>query len=164
MKPGNWPALIFRVFGVGNLLLAGVAACLTLLAVGGLAMSTLRNTPDAPYFLQVFATMTAINLTFEIMLAIAGVRLWQKRPEGVAICNVLFPVEVLYFLGVTVLSFPAFPKTSTMSLAGATGIGNVSLVVQWITGYPIVALVVLNLVRRRLNATFAAAPPLVAQG
>jgi hypothetical protein len=164
MKRSNWPALMFRVFGGGNVLLAGAAACLTLMAVVGLAMSTLRNTPNAPYFLQAFTAMTAINLTFEIMLAAAGVRLWQKRPEGLTICNVLFPVEVLYFLVITVLSFPAFPRTSTMSLAGATGIGNVGLVVQWITGYPIVALVVLNLARRRLNSTFAATPPLVAHG
>lgn len=164
MQRARWPAVIFRVFGVGNLLLAGAAVSFTLMSVGGLAMSTLRNTPDTPYFLQAFTAMTAINFAFEITLAIAGIRLWQTKPKGVGICNALSPVEVLYFFLIIVLSLPAFPRTSIMSLAEATGVGNVGLTVQWISGYPLIALVVLNLVRRRLDSTVAAAPPLVAQG
>jgi hypothetical protein len=155
MQSVKWPVVTFRVFGVANLLLAGICACFTFIEVISVAASNSRNPSDLPYFLQAFIAMVAINLTFEIMLAVAGIRLWQTRREGLTICNVLFPLELAYFLIVAFLWSVGSPKGLNISVGGATGIANVPLVVQWITGYPIIALVVLNIVGRRLRSSTA---------
>jgi hypothetical protein len=163
MQIFKWSVVTFRVFGVANLVAAGLCVCFTIMGIIGLAASNLRNSAQSPYFLEAFVAMVAINITFEIMLAIAGVRLWQTRREGLAICNVLFPVEAVYFLIIVILWSQAVPESVSLSVAGATGIGNGALVLQWSTGYPIIALVVLNILRRRLNPSPVTITPLVPQ-
>lgn len=150
MQPAKWPSLVFRVFGMANLLLAGICACITLLSVFGVAPSNLSNFPAAPHFSQVFWTMITINLIFELILAIAGIRLLQTRTQGLTICNALFLIEVLYFVGVSMPWFLRLYGDLSTSIGGAAGMGNGGLVVLWITGYPIITIVVLNVARRRL--------------
>ncbi len=165
MEAAKWPSLVFRAFGAASVLLASFGAVFTIFDVITYGMGELKSDSADPYLLQVFWTMIAINLVFEIALAIAGIRLWQLRKQGLTICNALFLAEILYFL--LALSMPQFPGVSgglRLSITFAGYLANSGSVLQWITGFPLIALVALNLVRRRLDFPCVAAPPLIAQG
>jgi len=104
--------------------------------------------------------MTAINVSLLAVLVFAGVRLLQLRPRGVTLCNVLFVAEVLYFFCIP--WSPNFPRSVSMSIAGATGVGNMGIAPQLLTAYPIIALIALSLARRKLvPATRAENRPLM---
>ncbi len=164
MQPAKWPSLLFRSFGAANVLFAGSGALFTVFDAITVGMSELKGFSEAPYFFPAFWTMIAMNLVFEIALAIAGIRLWQLRKQGLTICNALFPAEILYFLALSMPQFPGVSEGLRLSITFAGYIANTGSVLQWITGFPLIALVALNLVRRRLDFPCVAAPPLVAQG
>jgi hypothetical protein len=110
-------------------------------------------TSTQPYFIPSFWTMTAINVCFLCMLVVGSIYLLRTRMFGVAVCNAVFAGEILYFISLSVLWHSAFSKNVSMSLsiAGATGVGNMALAAQLICGYPLIALCGLNLARRALN-------------
>jgi hypothetical protein len=61
----------------------------------------------------------------------------------VKVCNILFVAEIVYFVCISLWS--------NSSIAAATGVGNLGITVNLLTGYPIVALIGLNLENRRLR-------------
>jgi hypothetical protein len=164
MQPAKWPSLVFRAFGVASLLFASSGVLFTICDVKFFGMHVMNSYPGAPYMVPAFWTMIAMNLVFEIALAIAGIRLWQLRKQGLTICNALFPAEILYFLALSMPRFPGVSEGLRLSITFAGYIANTGSALQWITGFPLIALVALNLVRRRLDFPCVAAPPLVAQG
>jgi len=96
--------------------------------------------------------MVATNSILLALLVFGGIRLWQLKTRGVVVCNGVFVAEILYFMALGFLWNAASPSLS-MSVAAATGVGSMGLSPQLICGYPLVALVCLNLARLRLNAT-----------
>ena len=106
------------------------------------------NTPETPLFVASYWTMTAINVCFLGFLVLGSVYLFQLRALGVAICNIVFVGEILYFLVTTFLWFPRIlPEAMTTSVAAATGLGNMGLSPQLATAYPLIAMGCINLAR-----------------
>ena len=66
------------------------------------------------------------------------------------IVNAVFVGEVLYFLALGFL-WSLLPVSS--GVGAATGVGNMGLSPQLISGYPLVALIFLNLARRKRRQT-----------
>ena len=127
---------------VGLFFLAVSAFAIRLRVVG--------NTPDQPYFLLAFWTMTTVNLVLLTLLIFGGIRLLQLRTLGVVVCNAVFAAEIAYFIVVAILCFPANHPAFSTSIAAATGVGSMGLSPQLLCGYPLLALIFLNLARRRL--------------
>lgn len=149
MEAAKWPSLVFRAFGAASVLLASFGAVFTIFDVITFGMGGLKSDSADPYLLQVFWTMIAINLLFEIALALAGIRLWQLRRLGLIICDALFPAEILYFLALSVSRFPGVSEGLKMSITFAGYLANTGLALQWITAFPLIALVALNVAARR---------------
>ncbi len=151
MQVVKWPSHVFRVFGIANFLLVGAGLLFLSTSVVAVGAGTIGNTSEHPYFLLAFWTMVAINFMLLALLILGGIRLWQLKIQGVAVCNGVFVAEFVYFMTLTFL-WRAVPPSLSLSIAAATGVGSMGLSPQLICGYPLVGLVCLNLARQRVNA------------
>jgi hypothetical protein len=139
-----------------------------LLALFGLneivaAVRLFRITPphadDPPYFAQAFYAASAINLVCVVAVFVAGVYLWRVRRAGRILSNAAFTFELAYFF----LDFSVIRLVLRIAgvgvaigrdaIASVGGIGNMGIGLQIIIGYPLIALVVVNIAYRRLNRT-----------
>lgn len=150
MKYPRWLVFILRGFAIANFIVAGLGLLFVVETVYSMrAAAALRNTTETPYFISSFWTMTAINLCFLGLLVLGGVYLLKPRILGVGICNAVFIIEILYFLSIGLFFWgPAVPRNMSLSIAAATGIGNMGLGPQLISAYPLFALGGLNFARR----------------
>lgn len=150
MGISNWPFFTLRAFAVANFIVAALGSFFLLGSVYAVTRAgALRNTPETPYFVPSFWTMTAINVCFLGLLVMGGFYLLRPRMLGVALCNAVFISEILYFLSISLFFWgPALPKNVSISIAAATGVGNMGLGPQLISAYPLFALRGLNLARR----------------
>lgn len=151
MRNIGWPSIAYRVFAVLNLIFAVVGLLFLLPDVWTVYNGALGNGPEAPYFLQAFWTMMVANICFLGLLAFGGVYLWRLNSLGVTICNITFVTEIVYFPSLGLLWAPPIPKAISMSIAAATGVANVGISTHIFCGYPLIALICLNLARRRLG-------------
>jgi len=151
MQVARWPSFVFRGFGIANLIFACLGLRLLAWSLLALREKAIGNTSEHPYFLSVFWTMTSIDIVLLTLLIIGGIRLLQLGAVGVVVCNLVFVAEIIYF---AVLNF-AFPVSR--SIVAAFGPGMMALGPQLICGYPLVALVFLNLARRRHQTLIAVA-------
>lgn len=141
----KWPGGMLVGFGVAN-----VAYAVTGLALSISGMLSFHRTfgpnLNAPYFSQAFFVMSWVNVIFNALLGLAGVYLIKRRLGAVTFSNTLFPLEILYFISLGPLWLN--PRIG-WSVGAASGIGNMGLSVQMITGYPIIALIGLNIARAK---------------
>jgi len=163
MGTQRWPKILLRAFGVGNLFHAVVGAYFL---VDGLARF-LRRTgdPTVPYETSAYYTRWVVNLVFVALLLPSGALLLRLRRRGITFSNYLFGSEIAYFLGSAAMELAlSMSKNHELlllghSLAATAGIGNMGTALQLTTAYPLVALLALNLARRRLDrASFWPAP------
>jgi hypothetical protein len=152
MQIVKWPSHVFRVFAIANFLLAGVGLLFLSSSVLAVGSGKIGNTSAHPYFLGAFWTMVATNFILLALLVLGGIRLLQLKAQGVVLCNGVFVAEIVYFIALGFL-WGVPPPSLSVSVAAATGVGSMGLSPQLICGYPLVALVCLNLARPRLNAT-----------
>jgi len=103
-----------------------------------------------PYAEQAFLVRTGISVVFLLVQVVAGIHLIRLRQSGIRISNVLFMSMILYFLAGPIL-FLTGSGPIRDSIAVTTGAGNIGIGLQLITGYPVIALIVLNLVHRKLR-------------
>ena len=138
-----------KVFGVLNLVFSAVGLWVALQTIAH--PGHLLESRDSPFLVEAFYTMTALNLLFVLAIALSGVFLLIAGVRGIAFANVVFMAEVLYFVA------SLWPVSGQVghSITEAYGIGNVAIMAQMVVGYPLVALVVLNLVRNRLRKSSA---------
>lgn len=157
----RWPTRVVKTFGLLHIIFA-VFGLYLVLSIAGFFVS-LENVFKPShhafaYGTEAYLLRTVINLIFLGAEGIAGLHLLRTRLSGITISNVLFAAMIAYFLfPIWDLFGPAFGH----SMAATAGTGNVGLVLQLITGYPILALVMLNLARRKLpdiQATEVASP------
>ncbi len=150
-----WPRRTIRSFGVANVVfgLVGLAAI-----VASVALRATRTVSrcEAPYVAQAYYVATAINLICVLALLYAGVCLWQVQRRGVIISNALFVFEIVYFVGSSWIGLAlamAGGKAATIghSMSAVGGTGNMGTAPQIITGYPAIALIVLNIAYRAMN-------------
>jgi hypothetical protein len=150
MKTFDWSATTYRIFAVGNLLFVVVGLVFLIPTAFTVATGTIEDASTYPHFGYWFWTMFFINIGFLTLLLIAAIHLFHLRPTGVTICNIVFVGELSYFLAIGLLWFYL---SNPSGIAGATGIGNMGVSPQVICGYPLVALVCLNLARRKRKMT-----------
>jgi hypothetical protein len=151
----RWPRVAIRTFAVLNIFL-GVFGLLALLSsmYGRVRLNPWSQNP--PYFAQAYYLQAAMNLVFVLIAIWTGPHLWRLRERGRTICNILFCAEIAYFWGGTLLCTLAFfiqgkEPLFCHALAVSAGGGNMGVVLQQITAYPLIALIVLNLAYARLN-------------
>lgn len=108
--------------------------------------------PGQPYLPQAFYLFTAVEFTCLVTGLVSAVPLWRLKHGGLLLCNILFAFELLYLLAQASLVL-VLPASLSLSIAGASGIGGLGLAAQYVTGYPLIALIALNLAYRRLRRT-----------
>ena len=147
----RWPTRVVKTFGLLHIILAILGLYLVLSIAGFFVSlpSVFKRTGDAlPYETEAYLLRTVINLILLGAEGIAGLQLLRTRLSGITISNVLFAAMVVYFfLPIWNLFGPAFSR----SMGATAGIGNVGIGLQLICCYPVLALVALNLARRRLR-------------
>lgn len=142
---------LFKAFGVAHLAFAFWGAYLIWFVVlkvvkGDQLALTTDYKPDV---FQAWIVMTSINVLYVAGLAIGGYLLLRKRTSGVLISNVLFVSLFAYMLGIGAIWALGGPFARVVS--SASGIGNMGTTPLLMTGYPLVALIGLNLTRRKLR-------------
>ncbi len=139
------PQLVTSTFGVLNLVfvVVGLYVSFQTLAHPG----HLSNSQFSPFLVEVFYTMSAVNLLFLLVLALSGFLLLRTGIKAVKFANVVFLAEIVYLVG------SLWPTRGPVghSITGAYGIGNVAIMVQLVVGYPVVALIALNVARYRFK-------------
>jgi hypothetical protein len=137
------------VFAVTNFLVAMVGGFFMATYVPSVVAGSVGNSTKDPYFLQFYWPMTAMNLCFLGALVLGGIYLLKLENLGVTICNVAFIAEIVYFFSIDFFWSAPFSRAINLSAAAATGVGNMGLSPQLICGYPLIALLCLNLARWR---------------
>ena len=98
-----------------------------------------------------FWAMVLINLILMSFLSYAASLLWRRRALGLKVSLAVFAAEFVYFFAIGAIW--AFGGQIATSAAGATGIGNMGLAPQELTGYPVIggviAAILLFRTRRR---------------
>ena len=115
--------------------------------------------PGQPYLLQMFYLFNALDFICLVIGLVSAVPLWRLKRSGLFSCNLLFGFELLYFFVIAFLqltfggSSNQVLKGMAMSMAGATGIGGLGLALQYVTAYPVIALIALNVAYHKLQST-----------
>ncbi|HEV2245538.1 MAG TPA: hypothetical protein VGW37_02695 [Terriglobia bacterium] len=109
-----------------------------------------RLAPPEPYYAQVFYARSLLNLGFLVGLAVASVGIWRLMPSGRRLCNAVLVGGVLYVVSMSVFEVTTAFCGGTLELLGRAlaasgGTGNMGIAPQVVTGYPVIALVILNL-------------------
>jgi hypothetical protein len=150
----HWSKLAVRFVGALNLaygLLGAVFLIDTLVRTG----PRIRNSSDFPYERVVFDLQTTVNAVFLLGLLLAGYWLLRICRRGAILSNLVLSLEILYFLlsggaGLFML-MSASPTAKSVALSMANPNGDAGIALQIITLYPVIALVVLNIARWRMN-------------
>jgi hypothetical protein len=88
--------------------------------------------------------MSVVNLVFILALALSGFLLLRTGVRAIIFANFVFGGEIVYFVASLWPSRGALGR----SITEAYGIGNVGLIAQLVVGYPVIALIALNVARR----------------
>ena len=153
MRP--WAARTIRAFAIVNVLLVMFGLCFLVSSV--LRHYGLPPYPTAPpYYHQAFYGKSIINLFFLIALLAGSRFLWRLERRGLWICNIVFAGEIMYFL--VDVAFSLFSQFAGgeialvgFSMATVAGTGDMGINAQLLTGYPIIALIALNIAYRKLH-------------
>jgi hypothetical protein len=151
----NWQKPTIQGFGCANLFFVAVGLYFqveTLFSVGR------RHRPieGAPYDIEAFYIMTAMEFVSLVLLAVAGFYLLRLNRKGLLLCNVVFAYEIASLFVSSVLELAlgmAGGKWALVggSMAAAGGIGGMGTAPQILIGYPLIGLIVLNIARRGFN-------------
>src|SRR5450432_1732179 len=110
-----------------------------------------------PYEANQYYFLVAINAIFIFSILIIGYWLFPIRKRGAVFSNYLFPIEILFFVLNAMASLKlgmsgnAITASLGMSLGAVQGIANMGTILQFVTAYPAIALVALNLAGRRVD-------------
>ena len=135
------PVWIMRLLAITNLLL--VTYGILLIAQTAYNVHRYRSIIPVPW---PYWWMTAINFLFLSALAYASLLLWRLRPRGLILSLVIFVTETFYFFAGGVIW--AFHGPFSRAVAGASGIGDMGIAPQILTGYPVVAGVIAAMLLR----------------
>jgi hypothetical protein len=154
----DWGRRLIRSFGIANWFYALTGAYFL---VDGLWRAHhsgfLGHSGRFPYEAKQYYFLVAINATFIFSIIIVGYWLFLIRKQGVVFSNYLFSVEIIFWVlnAIASLKLSMFGNAATaafgMSLGAVQGIGNMGTNLQFVTAYPVIALVALNLASRHLD-------------
>lgn len=143
-----WSRRILRGIGIANILFAVFGGFLAARGVAQI-LPRLRDSPIEPYEREVYCIMTLVDLCCLLVLSVGGIYLSRLHRIGLKICNIVFAVEIAWFLAGAWIPLALGGRWAPLgdSIAAAGGIGAVGTGPQIITGYPVLALIFLNLAR-----------------
>jgi hypothetical protein len=149
----RWMSALFRVIGLVNLVLS-VSGTYFLLKSVIFWLANPNRHPWEPYFYYAFYPMVAINLALIILLCLIAFDLLRLRLAAVKHYT-WFVLSVVGY-GVLVALCWLIPGRFGMSVAGASGVGNMGIAPFEFAlfyvpeGYPVLTLVALRLACRGL--------------
>ena len=145
-----WSRRIVRTIGIASILFAVYGGFLAVTGAPRI-LPGLRDSPALPYVREAYFVIAFVDLCCLITLTVGGVYLLRLRRAGLIISNVGFATEIGWLLAQA--SVPLAVSSAGggyhlgMSIMAAGGIGGLATAPQEITGYPILALIFLNLAR-----------------
>jgi hypothetical protein len=151
----DWGRLLVRSFGVLHLVYGAIGTLFLLDALVRISRNNIQF-GKYPYERQVYFFNIGLEVLFVGALIIAGVRLIHLSRRGVILSNCVFLIEIAswlayswFSLGLTMHGGRA--AALGMSMGAVAGIGGMGTAAQLVTGYPLIALVGLNIARRHLD-------------
>ena len=111
-----------------------------------IALSTMPGHVAARYVPQFFIAFSACNVLFLLGLMLSASLLWGMRHRAVRRSNILFVAIIVYIFLKDMAGGIAGVLGASVTLANLDG-GNAGLLWMELSGYPLVALVVLNVVK-----------------
>ncbi len=137
--------VVFRTFAALNLLFA-VQGFWALGKAAYVAISTMPNHVAARFVPQFFIAFSACNVVFLFGLMLSASFLWEMRHRAVRRSSILFIAMIVYIFLKDMAGGLSGAWGASATLASLAG-GNAGI--SWMErfGYPLVALVVLNLVK-----------------
>ncbi len=143
-----------RKIGIINALVASlglIGLLINVLGYYGLPRSFIET--YASFMSRDFASTSIVSALLLLALGFAGIQLMRHAGHAILISQALFVIEILYFvillvrwkLPWTLMTCPVSP------FIVATGLVNVGLALQLVTGYPVWALVVVTKAGRRVE-------------
>jgi hypothetical protein len=148
----DWGRILIRSFGIANWFY-GLTGTYFL-------VDRLWRVPHfgpRPYEAEAYYFDVAINALFVFGIFLSGYWLILIRRRGAVLSNYIFSTEILFFvLSSWVSLILAMSRNATAASIGKSfgavgGIGNTGTALQLLTGYPVIALVALNLARRHVD-------------
>ena len=149
----DWEKLLVRSFGVLHLVYGAVG--IVFLLQGFLGISRVQF-DKYPYEREFYDFDVTVEVLLVFALIVAGALLVRLSRRGVILSNYIFATEIALFVAESLLSVEFMMHGSNaaafgMSIGAVGGIGHMGTAAQFITGYPVIALVGLNIARRRLD-------------
>lgn len=148
----RYSAIIVTVFAIANSLFASRGGWFVFETVSNYIRVTTRSSNPIVVthsFAVTFFIVTGINVLFLCLLIVATMLLLRFRLSGITFCIAVFVAEIVYYIGITPLAMSGISLFK--DLGEVEAIGNMGLGPQILTGYPLIGLVILVLVRRNLR-------------
>lgn len=150
LRDPGWARRIIRLIAILNILLAGFGGYAAATGAASI-IAGVHASPTTPYVRQLYFISTLVDAGCLVMLVVAAVYLLRLDRLGLRICNLVFGIEIAWFLAsvLTPLALWRLGRCALLghSIAAAVGIGGIGTTPQIITGYPVLALIFLNLAR-----------------
>jgi hypothetical protein len=137
--------LTFAAFGLFQLIL-------NLIGIHFLGPDFIRE--HAPYMTDRhrFFIMSGLTVGLLLPLGLCGIQLLRRKPHAVALCMILFVVEIVTFLGILwTWDLPFLDSPVLFALLIAVGVMNGGIAIQILTAYPLVGLILLMRETRRAH-------------
>jgi hypothetical protein len=148
----DWGKTLIRSFGIANWFYGLTGAYFL---VDGLRR--VNHFGRHPYEARAYYFLVAINALFLVAIFLGGYWLILICRRGVVFSNYVFSIEILFWLlsGLVTLKLAMSGNATAVSvgrsLGAVEGIGNMGTALQFLTAYPLIALIALNLARRHLD-------------
>jgi hypothetical protein len=151
--------IVFRVFAAFNLLFA-IQGFWALGQASFVAISTMPGHAPARYVPHFFLVFSACNIAFLFGLMVSASLLWEMRHRAVRRSSYLFVGMIVYIFLKDMAGALVSPWGASATLAGLAG-GNAGISWMERSGYPLIALLVLNAVKylTRRSSQHAVSPP-----
>jgi hypothetical protein len=144
-------------------ILAVFTAIVAALAVAGIAAAVARfpfhKHPEYEFW---FLAVMAANLVFVLLLALSVIPLWRARRSGLVLLLVTLSLELLYFIGTSIVHARSVETAIARTGRGITVFWawtyDPSLAVQFLTLYPVIAPILIVFAWRETRRREAALP------
>lgn len=151
----RWPRIAIRAFAIANIIF-GLLGLISMSEYPLYHRYYIRMLSERPYLAQSFYVLAGLDFVCLVVLLLSSLFLWRLRQSGRLISNILFTFELLELMIPPALSVKLVEDGGNSavigdSIARATGIAGGGMMPQMIVGYPIIALIFLNIAYHCLN-------------
>ena len=150
MTPQAWKGVL-RAFGAGNLVIAALSVLLLLRSMQRWSVPFLGEPP--PNFVEPLRWLVwSINVIFLGIFTVAGVDHLRLKLRAIHLLNTLFAAEAAFLAGYIFVTFAIGPSlvTAGVYLAASWLSSNFAIAAQLLSGYALVAVILLNLASKKL--------------